>query len=302
MWREALRATLTPALGEQRTVALIDFPNHTNVGDSAIWLAALEWLRDAGVRVVYQCDKKSYRRDELRQALGHRGAILLTGGGNLGDLWETHQQLREKVIADFPDDPIIQLPQSIHFSSPSRLAQAQAILNRHQHLTLFLRDRESLAFAQRHFTATSALCPDMALYLQLARPGPPIQPVVWLRRHDKEAATVEVPQANTEDWVDAPLPRIAALRDWLTRGMGQWTYRRQAAAELRRGCAFLSRGEFVITDRLHAHILCVLMAIPHALIDNSYGKLSAFYHTWTQASPHARLATPEEAIALAERV
>ena len=43
----------------------------------------------------------------------------------------------------------------------------------------------------------------------------------------------------------------------------------------------LSKGRAVITDRLHAHILCVLLGIPHVVLDNSYGKVRSFYDTWT---------------------
>jgi pyruvyl transferase EpsO len=37
----------------------------------------------------------------------------------------------------------------------------------------------------------------------------------------------------------------------------------------------------VVTDRLHGHILSVLLGIPHVLMDNSYGKNESFYATWT---------------------
>ena len=39
-----------------------------------------------------------------------------------------------------------------------------------------------------------------------------------------------------------------------------------------------------MSDRLHAHILCLLMGIPHVLLDNTYGKVRSFHETWTQAS------------------
>ena len=35
----------------------------------------------------------------------------------------------------------------------------------------------------------------------------------------------------------------------------------------------LRRGKVVITDRLHAHVLCLLLGIPHVLLDNNYGKV-----------------------------
>ena len=49
----------------------------------------------------------------------------------------------------------------------------------------------------------------------------------------------------------------------------------------------LSQGRFAITDRLHGHILCLLMGIPHVVLNDRYGKISNFYETWTSGNPLA---------------
>lgn len=43
----------------------------------------------------------------------------------------------------------------------------------------------------------------------------------------------------------------------------------------------LSKGSVVLTDRLHGHILSILIVKPHVIVDNSYGKISDFYQAWT---------------------
>src|SRR5215210_7603079 len=115
--------------------ALIDFPNYSNVGDSAIWLGETKWLRKNRNPIVYVCDKDTYSPDVLAEHLG-QGIILLQGGGNFGDLWWPHQHLRERVIQDFPENKIIQLPQTIFFSDDANLIRARQILNAHSNLTL----------------------------------------------------------------------------------------------------------------------------------------------------------------------
>jgi exopolysaccharide biosynthesis predicted pyruvyltransferase EpsI len=94
--------------------ALLDFPNHPNVGDSPIWQGERAFLRRAGVAVVYMCDGMTYSESELAVRLGG-GIILLHGGGNLGDIWGARQEWRERVIAAFPRNKIVQLPQTIVF-------------------------------------------------------------------------------------------------------------------------------------------------------------------------------------------
>src|SRR5262245_24584545 len=99
---EVLRCRLEGALerliprGER--VALLDFPPHMNVGDSAIWLAELDFLRRNRNRVVYVCDPWTYSPTEADRRMGE-ATILLSGGGNFGDLYVENQALRERVAA-----------------------------------------------------------------------------------------------------------------------------------------------------------------------------------------------------------
>jgi pyruvyl transferase EpsO len=151
-----------------------------------------------------------------------------------------------------------------------------------------------LALAEREFGIDVRLCPDMAFALDALPRRQPITDVVILARTDREAS---LPPAQTEvktvDWLtDDPSIAIDLERrlrfsnrlPWLRRRL----YKRLAFERVRRGCDLLGQGRAVVTDRLHAHILCLLMNIPHVLLDNAYGKLSAFYNTWTRSSPLAR--------------
>jgi pyruvyl transferase EpsO len=75
---------------------------------------------------------------------------------------------------------------------------------------------------------------------------------------------------------------------------------RLAQQRTRRGCRLLSRGRIVVTDRLHAHILCTLLGIPHIVLDNNCGKLSGFIRCWTAEHPLCHLAdSVEEATRIA---
>ena len=82
----------------------------------------------------------------------------------------------------------------------------------------------------------------------------------------------------------------------LTRALGA-AYDVQARRRLRVGCRLLARGKVVITDRLHAHVLCLLLGIPHVLLDNNYGKVRRVHETWTADAPDMRwAASPSEAL------
>jgi exopolysaccharide biosynthesis predicted pyruvyltransferase EpsI len=319
--RARIDATLRPMLHATRSAALLDFPSHSNVGDSAIWLGELAYLRSlGGVSLAYTCDARSYSRGELAKRLGS-GIILLSGGGNLGDLWEEPQQLRERVIKDFPDTRIVQLPQSIHFQSQRALLRAREIFDSHSRLTLLVRDRQSLTFARNEFRNPSHLCPDMAFCLgPLKRPRVKAEKIVWLSRTDKESAGPNQSTLGTDiepvDWLDEPVTALRTLNKMLdgrlmryARGASGFNrvrsrvWEQLAHQRLSRGCRLLSAGRTVLTDRLHGHVLSVLLGIPHLLLDNSTGKVRSFYETWTSSLPHVRwCSTPVEALALATTV
>jgi pyruvyl transferase EpsO len=56
----------------------------------------------------------------------------------------------------------------------------------------------------------------------------------------------------------------------------------------------------VITDRLHGHILCTLLGIPHVVLDNSYGKIQGFLESFTGECELVRRAeSPAEALEMA---
>jgi pyruvyl transferase EpsO len=57
---------------------------------------------------------------------------------------------------------------------------------------------------------------------------------------------------------------------------------------LHRSIYQLNRFPLVITNRLHGHILCTLLEIPHIFLPNSYGKNQNWYITWTQSIPFCR--------------
>jgi pyruvyl transferase EpsO len=295
-------------------IALLDFPRHFNVGDAAIWLGEIAALSECGIRgadIRYVCDLATYDRDALRRSLGPDGVILFHGGGNFGDLWPRHQQFRESVVAEFPDRRIMVLPQSIHYSHQEGLKNAIRVFDAHPSLTILARDVFSYTLLKQEFKATADLCPDMAFCLGPVSRNVPDRDVLYLGRNDKEAvrATTEavIDGADPCDWpaignawqwrASDSLARLQIshrrVSSYLARpvqSLARASFNLMARERIESGRRLLSHGRVMVADRLHAHILALLMGIPHVLLDNSYGKLSRFHECWTSASKLTRTA------------
>jgi pyruvyl transferase EpsO len=293
------------------------------------------------VDVDYACDPWSYDPRRLRTALPE-GPILLLGGGNFGDVYGREQGLRLRVVEDFPDRKIVQLPQSIWFRSPAALDEMSSLLSRRRDFTLLVRDEASFALARSHFPSTAtSLCPDAALGLELPAVELPAVdrradvPVMALWRNDAESSAVlpplpegwisrdwtlqggvlpaeEARQLTTaarsfKEWVGNP-PAIGEpcpLRRRLAWRYMPWLWNQLAEDRTLRGCRILTRGRVVITNRLHAHLLCTMMGLPHVVCDTSNGKVFAYRDTWmrdreSHDTPAVRFAnTPAEAVDMA---
>ncbi|MFV0625042.1 polysaccharide pyruvyl transferase family protein [Sphingomonas sp. ac-8] len=305
---------VTPLADLSGGYALLDFPDYSNVGDSLIWLGELAFFERAAERApAYVSTIHGFDLDALLRAVPD-GPIFLSGGGNFGDLWPRFQRFRLELLAALPGRRIVQLPQTLHFADPARLDATRAAIAAHGDFTLLVRDRASLAQAQATFDCPVALCPDMAFCLgSLSRPALPVHDIVYLLRTDQERSaglgTLTLPPRSiAADWIHgAPVPsRFERAMTKLGRTTSALAgaepdyrrFRARARTELERGRALLGAGDAVVTDRLHGHILAVLMGIPHAVLDNSYGKVRGFAEQWTANLPGVALCdTLEQATA-----
>ncbi len=289
--------------------AIIDFPDHGNVGDSAIYLGELSVLRElTGRDPSYVASLARFDAAALRRA-APTGPIFLHGGGNFGDVWPRHQQFREKMARIFTDRRLVQAPQSIQFQDDTAIQQCVDSFGAHPDFHLMVRDRHSVTFAQERLGLSPTLVPDAAFGIGLLpRPATPTHDVVMLLRTDKEKVNLDatllqsIPNAREADWrAESPKSRTwqrrfanarAIATGALTKSKRQVSvYNYLANQRFDRGARVLSDGRKVITDRLHGHIMCTLLDIPHVYLDNSYGKIGRYADAWTKGLGIARQAT-----------
>jgi exopolysaccharide biosynthesis predicted pyruvyltransferase EpsI len=310
-WRRQILSTMESVVARAgRDAVLLDLPGHSNWGDYLITAGEYVALRAAGVRLSYQSQAEFFSPDALAERENAQ-LIFLHGGGNLGDLYPRHQEFREFVLQQFRERDIVILPQSIHFNSRSSLDRARRAFESHPSCVMMVRDRRSLEFARSNFNIESQLVPDMAFALgPQERAFEPKFPLLWLARDDGERQGKDRPPMNglgiRSDWAIPAdhSPTIlydrARLSTYYRAGRGSriiHLYRAAVCSRVDLARRFMAQGAVVVTERLHGHILATLLAIPHVLLENSIGKLGAFYSTWTCGLPQTSItASPEKAL------
>ncbi len=321
---------MTQTLAGESEVAFVNFPNIDNPGDSAIARGTYRLLDRLNIEIALTLEPAGYRRSLVRRAVGSAGTILIQGGGNFGDIYrkQGQQKARIRVLRDFPDARIIQLPQTIYFQDERYARRMAKLCAAHKNLTILLRDQASLNRAEA-LGMPALFCPDLAIAMgPVDRPAPASADVAWLLRRDIEAAaTPPIDAGQAFDWpsgaeqrsgnADAGLARdLTALkrRIGLVQRMPQRLqlpamrrvsrrYPRVAAARTQLGLEHVARGRVLVTNRLHGHLLACIMGVPNVLLDNSYGKNRSVFESWSHRYPIARFApNPELARAAAEEL
>jgi pyruvyl transferase EpsO len=331
---ENLKDLLHDALGKLPSFeqcALLDYPDHINIGDHLIWLGTVLYLTDIlGTKINYVSSLSDFSEAKMERNIG-KAPILFHGGGNLGDFWTGSQEFRERIISKYRDRPIIILPQSIYFADEGNLRRAASVFNSHPNLTLFTRDNYSHEIAIQYFYDCQIVkAPDMAFQM-VKMPGLSFSlnqkpSILYHDRTDQELnqtysqASLDLPNLVVEDW-----PLYKYYKENTGKGLNQlrtrifsegnviphqWLFRqkwkyfhpystkfnnldnpsvhRKSWSYMHHGIYQFKQYPLIVTNRLHGHILCILLGIKHIFLPNSYYKNRVFHETWTHAIPFCR--------------
>lgn len=280
----------------------LDLPYYSNVGDVLIWEATLQLLRKIRHRCLYSCSIGTYRKPRINK----NTILLFSGGGNFGDLWESHQRFRHQVLADFPENPVVQLPQSVWFEDDDKMRlDIQCYQNHQARVTICLRDQQSFDIISKNYpNVKPVLLPDLTLALDIEKvlkrnriTRQEGKGTLFVRREDKEFVENHqtIPFDAVGDWpcMTDKLESVCKYEQLMEkldhcrvparvrRIITRWYYHyRIKDAYLCNGIRFLIPYRTIYATRLHAAILGVLLGKQVYILDNSYHKCSGVYNLW----------------------
>lgn len=279
-----------------------------NVGDQAQVVAIESWLaRHYPDHPIVELDKNLVLGciDDLKRRVTPQDLIFLHSGGNLGDRGRWSEAARRAMIAAFPDNRIVSLPQTIFFSdTPLGRHErdiSREVYGRHSHLTVMGRDEISGQLAAELFPqAQVATMPDFVLSLKAEdfalRPDQAQADRIMLCLRQDDESTFD--QRRRLALMDG-LGRPATLYDTtLDRDIPAADRTRILAETL----SLFAGHRAVVTDRFHGLIFAVLCRKPVVVLPTVDHKLTSAM-SWFKDIPNAQLVrNVAEVPALLERV
>lgn len=266
-----------------QSVEATDFPDHANIGDAAIAAGQFRFWEEAGIRVR----GVSSFHTMPRRVYDAADPVFINGGGNFGGLYPVHSAHRHALAERLPASTLLlQGPQSVHWRSDADREEFRQRMAVRSNLRIAVRDHESYA-ALENDVEHLVLSPDAVHHLGLLPAPDPVAREVRLVRRDPEATgslgdgvdwPKDLPLDRATAWLTHRTKEIPALRSVIPTTPGLWSGR--SARRLQRGVEILSRGETVVTDRLHAMLIGLQIGRRVVVKDNSIGKLRKYYDTW----------------------
>ncbi len=287
--------------GRRREAALVLLctPEHTNLGDHALAVAAKELLGKASGREIIEITGDHCRQDfsGVAGVVRPDDILFIAGGGFLGSLWPEEENTVCDILATFPRNRVIILPQTVFWNgNAAGEARSRELWQNHGDLHVFLRERASYDYVKNRFCGKRfqdcRLMPDLALYLTPPLLAGERRGVGICLRRDKESANsgefshklVKEAGNGNSKFLDTIASCSFPLQERESR----------VTAVLRE----FQNMELVITDRLHGMLFSVITGTPCIAMDNVSGKVGGVWTEWLKDSsiPVRFSDSPEQAL------
>ena len=258
--------------------------DYGNLGDVAITLSQSKFLKKiySDSEIITVPISGTLRAiPKIKQAIGKNDIVTIIGGGNISDLYEDIEFLRQQVIKSFPDNKIISFPQSVYLTRTLRgeaeKKRIRRIYGSHKNLLMLMRDEVSFQRMKKILPkANVRLAPDIVMSEDYRKESSNRERKIFLcLRNDKESPTSDKVglQKLIEELKSKQFEIVQCdtqIEDDLVRAEGGEYHLNKILQEIR-------ESSLVITNRLHGMIFAFITGTPAIVLDNSTGKVSATY-------------------------
>ena len=282
---------------------MIGTSEHTNIGDSAIALAEVNYLKACGFKSedIVEITQKEYityesillkRVNKFRKCL-----VCLQGGGNMGNQYPPEELFRRKVLENIEAGSCVIFPQTFFYASDvyGEKQQEQSLIyyEDKDNLTIAAREKDSFRLMKEIYPNTKIiLTPDIVLSNtskdfdldQCKRSG-----VLFVMRMDEERSMKDIDRDKLKCIVSDYGYQISVtdmLNDTIIKKEDRFGVVKAKMEEF-------ASCELVITDRLHGMIFASITGTPCIVFSNYNHKVKGSYD-WISYLPYIKYAQTVE--------
>ncbi|MBQ9729568.1 MAG: glycosyltransferase [Clostridia bacterium] len=271
----------------RKNVYIFGTEDFGNVGDQLIAVTELAFLKSYYpnynvIEIPATCYHKTIQ--DLHIKLKRKDPIILTGGGNMGDMYPFAENIKLDVIKRFPKNKLTIFPQTIYFDNPKNQELSTAQYAKATRLTIATREKYSFKLAKTLYpNAKVVLTPDIVFYRSLQTDAERQNVIRLCLRSDKEKTLSEQAEqtilSSLKDFsverFDMQLPYNVPVKD-----------RERVIEEI---LAHYRTAKLIITDRLHGMVVSAVTGTPCIVLPSKSHKMKGTYE-WIADLPYIRFA------------
>ena len=269
--------------GRTRNFLLLCTPTHGNLGDQAIALAEMDFLRKENLSFF---EVTAEDLDGLSaiysQFSSKKQKILIHGGGFLGSIWPKEELRFRMIIRNFSQKRIIVLPQTITFdmnteTGRSFFYESYTVYKSNQNIVFFISDENSFKFATEYMPDLKIYyVPDIVLsYKWNMKKDFERKNILFLKRADIEKKLSNHEEEKIKKSIKSAYGDSDLLYSDTCLDFAIFPFLRKNT--VCKKLEEISKCELVFTDRLHGMIFAFITKTPCLAVDNINGKVKATY-------------------------
>lgn len=278
-------------LDKRKKVFLMNTPSHGNIGDQAIALAEIFFLKKHYPNyhlIEVPSDHINHCLKDIKSYITDKDLIFVHGGGNLGNLYIEDEVFRRLIVKNFPKNKSVSFPQSIKYTEDlfgkKELEKAQRIYSKNSNWYFTARESASKELMSKIFSKNKIFfTPDIVLsmaplptnFTNQMRKG-----AITLFRKDKEKSLSESFSDEIIRFLECNYSEITFSDT--TTGKAAFIDNKNRREIVLDKWLEISHHELAITDRLHGMIFCYLTKTPCVVIKNNNNKIESTYNSWVK--------------------
>lgn len=275
-------------------VYLLLTPQYNNLGDHAIAISALQFLNKTyPARQIVEVTSNFYKncKKEFENCVTDKDILFIIGGGFMGDMWETLENLTRDIVTSFPDNKIVFLPQTVYYGNKNNIKAAREIYSKHTHLIALLRDEASYTLCKDELNIkNSFFVPDLVTNIDISVTEKARKNIAACLREDCEKVdngiTFDMIKDIAKNKLDCTVTPVSTLirKPFISPAKRE----KYVSAKINQ----ISEHKVLITNRLHAMLFAYISKTPCLAMDNKSKKVSGTL-SWLAGCSYIKMYSPD---------